>query len=234
VTHSPPPRILLIETSGRIGAIGIAAGSTLLAEKMLDETRRHARDLVPAMAELLRGQRWRPKDLDAVFVSLGPGSYTGLRVGVMSAKTLAYATGCAAIGVPTFLAIARQVRCPALELTVVADAQKNKLYVQRFRRESADEDFAPASEVVIVLGPEWAAGLGPGVAIAGPGTAKAVPWLRPENPAVNAPAAAPAVGGLLSVGLELFTRGVRDDLLRLEPLYQRPSSAEEQWDRRPG
>lgn len=234
MTDDSPPQILLIETSGRLGAVGFAAGGALLAERSLDESRRHARDLVPIAAELLRHQGWRAKDLDAVFVSLGPGSYTGLRAGIISAKTLAFATGCAVVGVPTFLAIARQERRPALELAVVADAQKDRLYAQRFRRSSTDEDFAPSSELMIMAGPEWAAGLGPGVAVAGPGVAKAMSWLQPDMSTSDALVAVPAVSGLLSAGMDLFSCGVRDDPLRLEPLYQRRSSAEEQWDRRSG
>ena len=65
--------------------------------RRLDEARRNARDLAPAAAELLQKQGWKPIGLDAVLVSCGPGSYTGLRVGIMSAKTLAYATRCALI-----------------------------------------------------------------------------------------------------------------------------------------
>src|SRR5687768_15743162 len=73
------PRILIIETSGRTGHVAVAHGSELLNVRTLDETRRHARDLAPAVAELLKSLQWNPRDIDAVFVSLGPGSYTGLR-----------------------------------------------------------------------------------------------------------------------------------------------------------
>ena len=75
---------------------------------MLDESRRHARDLAPAVRDLLAEQGWPARSLEAVIVSRGPGSYTGLRVGIMSAKTLAYATGCALLAVDTFAVIARQ------------------------------------------------------------------------------------------------------------------------------
>src|SRR5205085_7377236 len=102
------PRVLVLETSGRSGQVALAHGDDLLAVRSLDETRRHARDLAPAVKDLLTQQGWQVRDLDAVFVSRGPGSYTGLRVGIMSAKALAYATGCALLGIDTFAAIARQ------------------------------------------------------------------------------------------------------------------------------
>src|SRR5947209_14648 len=101
-------RWLLLETSGRVGQVGVARGPELLAGRRLDATRRHARDLVPAAGELLRGQGWRAGDLDGVIAGRGPGSYTGLRVGLIAAKALAYATGCALIAVDTFTVVARQ------------------------------------------------------------------------------------------------------------------------------
>src|SRR4051794_20872764 len=119
VMRADGAKLLLIETSGRVGQVGLALGPRLLAERALDATRRHARDLAPAAAELLRGQGWRPRDLAAVLVSLGPGSYTGLRVGVMSAKALAYAIGCAVEGVPTFDVIAGQADVAGRDLEVI-------------------------------------------------------------------------------------------------------------------
>src|SRR6185369_12348403 len=95
------PRLLLLETSHQPGVVALANGEQLLGEMRLDEARRHARDLVPATKSLLDQVGWRPRDLTAVVVSIGPGSYTGLRVGIMSAKTLAYVTGCALIGLET-------------------------------------------------------------------------------------------------------------------------------------
>src|SRR5207253_4227955 len=95
VSNSLQPRVLILETSVRTGQVALAHGEELLGVLRLDEARRHARDLAPALAELLAQQGWKARELDAVFVSRGPGSYTGLRVGIMSAKTLSYATGCA-------------------------------------------------------------------------------------------------------------------------------------------
>src|SRR5216684_2191388 len=100
--------LLILETSGRVGQVALAQGSRLCGMRRLDEARRHARDLAPAVANLLAEQGSSPRDVQGVIVSRGPGSYTGLRVGIMSAKTFAYATGCALIAVETFAAIAQQ------------------------------------------------------------------------------------------------------------------------------
>src|SRR5262245_34096399 len=119
---TPQPRLLILETSGRTGHVALAQGEAFLGLRSLDEARRHARDLVPAVAGLLAEQGWQPRDLDAVVISRGPGSYTGLRVGIMSAKTLAYATGCALVAIDTFAAIAHQAPAEVQNLDVIADA----------------------------------------------------------------------------------------------------------------
>lgn len=223
------PRLLLIETSGRIGWVGLAEGPVLVAEQPLDEGRRHARDLAPATARLLSEHGWRSRDLRGVIVSLGPGSYTGLRVGIMSAKTLAYATKCALIGVPTFEVLARKVETTQLELVAIADAQKEHLYVQEFARGSTTERFAPAGELNVLAGRGWARQLRPNVVVVGPAARIAEPWLPVGTPTA---VLEPTIAGLLAVGWDRYLRGERDDPAGLEPLYLRRSSAEEQWDRR--
>jgi tRNA threonylcarbamoyladenosine biosynthesis protein TsaB len=223
------PRLLLIETSGRVGRIGLAQGPELLAEDSLDEARRHLRDLAPSVARLLRDRGWAPRGLGGVIVSLGPGSYTGLRVGIMSAKTLARATGCGLIGAPTFEVIARHVETAGRELVVIADAQRENLYVQPFSRGSKTVRFEPAGVLEVAPGREWARNLPPDVGVAGPGVRIAAPWLPAGTPTALLE---PAIAGLLAVGWERFEPGLLDDPARLEPLYLRPSSAEEQWDRR--
>src|SRR5260370_41614633 len=102
------PLLLVIETSHRVGLVALAEGERLLGERRLDEARRHARDLAPAIRDLLADQGWRARDLDAVVVSRGPGSYTGLRVGIMSAKTLAHAPGCTLLAGDPFAPVAQQ------------------------------------------------------------------------------------------------------------------------------
>src|SRR6516165_1707285 len=102
-------RVLILETSGRQGHAALACGERLLCVRPLDESRRHARDLAPAVRELLVAENWKPADIQAVIVTRGPGSYTGLRVGIISAKVFAFATGAALIAIDTFAAIARQV-----------------------------------------------------------------------------------------------------------------------------
>lgn len=221
------PRVLIIETSGRAGAVAVAEGDHVRAARRLDETRRHARDLAPAVHELLQRQGWRPRDIQAVFVSRGPGSYTGLRVGITSAKVFAYATSCTLLGIDTFHAIALQASwvCAGAgePVDVLADAQQDKLYVQRFVGAAAH------SALVIRTAADWLAQPEPARWVTGPG----VRLIRDRLPAtcrvVPEEDSEPRPESLLQLGLQRYRRGDRDDPFALEPCYLRPSSAEEKW-----
>jgi tRNA threonylcarbamoyladenosine biosynthesis protein TsaB len=229
VSDVAEPRLLILETSGRVGAVAVAEGAVLRDVRRLDEARRHARDLAPTVAELLAAQHWRPRDLHAVIVSRGPGSYTGLRVGIMSAKTLAYATGCVLLAVDTFHAIAVQAPPDALTLDVLADAQQDKVYVQHFASPESAAPFAPAGPLHIQPFAEWLEQRQPSAWVTGPGLRVAGRRLPDGVPVVGAEHWEPQAESLLKLGLERYRRGERDDVWSAEPLYLRPSAAEEQW-----
>jgi tRNA threonylcarbamoyladenosine biosynthesis protein TsaB len=219
------PRLLLIETSGRAGLAALAEGESLLATRRFDEARHQARDLAPAVADLLAGAGWKPRDVAAVVVSRGPGSYTGLRVGVMSAKAFAYAAGCALLAIDTFAVIAAQAPAEADPLDVIADAQQQKVYLQRFERGAA------ASALVIRTAEEWLAGA-PAPWVSGPALRLHRGRLPPQVRAVEEALCEPRAESLLVPALKRWRAGERDDPFAVEPLYLRPSSAEEQWRRR--
>src|SRR5947208_2223253 len=158
---------LLIETSGRVGKVGLARGGMVARAAELDASRRHARDLTAAVDALLKAESLGPRDLTGVMVSVGPGSYTGLRVGVMAAKALAYATGCRLVPVGTFAAIAEQAPAEADVLWVIADALQGQVYIQRFGRTAGR--WAPADELRIDPAEDCLPWLSAGVWVSGPG-----------------------------------------------------------------
>lgn len=222
------PRLLLIETSCSPGLVGLARGDCLLGERRLEEARRHARDLAPMIRELLTGQSWKARDLDGVIVGKGPGSYTGLRVGIMTAKALAYALGCKLIGIDTFAVIARQAPAQALRVDVLADAQQSKVYVQKFARSSPGDKLQPLAALDIRPFADWLTGLEPDVCVTGPGVRDHEERLHDHQ--LAAPSVrVPGTESLLSLGRERLARGESDGAYNLEPLYLRPSAAEEKW-----
>jgi tRNA threonylcarbamoyladenosine biosynthesis protein TsaB len=216
---------LLLETSGRGGRVGLAVGGAV-TQTPLDPARRHNRDLAPAADGLLRAAGLTPKQLHGVMVSVGPGSYTGLRVGVMSAKALAYATGCRLVAVPTFHAIAEQTPGDTHTMDVIADALQGLVYAQRFRR--TDAGWEPADELRIEPFDAWVGRAGDGP-VSGPGVG--VYSERIRGTVVPIEARSPGVEALYRVGLRLTPLSAAE-VMRLEPLYLRPSSAEEKAARK--
>ncbi len=213
-----PDYRLILETSGRIGQVGLARGDVLVRVAMLDATRRHARDLSSTVSRLLAEEGVTPRELAGIIVGVGPGGYTGLRVGVMSAKALAYAAGCPLIAVPTFHAIAHQ--SPACQrLWVLADALQGAIYFQRF------EGGSPIDELQIVPASEWLPWAS-GVALSGPGVAIHAALVSCAARVVPDAERDPQLASLLAVGLRM-PPVTREELLRLEPIYLRGSSAEE-------
>jgi len=229
---SDGPRLLLLETSGRVGQVAVAEGDVLRAARRLDEARRHARDLAPAVRDLLAAQGWRPADVHAVVVGRGPGSYTGLRVGVMSAKAFAYATGCALVALDTFAAIAAQAPAEALRLDVLADAQQDRVYVQGFARAAPGGDLLPATPLRIEPFADWLARREADAWVTGPGLRGHQQRLPAGARVMAAESWEPQAESLLRLGLTRYRGGARDDVWALEPLYLRPSSAEENWPRK--
>jgi tRNA threonylcarbamoyladenosine biosynthesis protein TsaB len=230
VNPADPPRLLIVETSSRTGQVAVALGDEIRGARRLDEARRHARDLAPVTAALLAEQGWRPRDVQGVIVSRGPGSYTGLRIGLMSAKTFAYATGCVVLAVDTFAAIARQAPDSLSRVDVLADAQQDKIYVQSFAH-SAD-GWQATSELAIRPFAAWLTARMADAGVTGTGLHKWAARLPAEVPQVDASLWEPQTVSLLRIGLARYRAGERDDLWTLEPLYLRPSSAEEQWRKR--
>jgi tRNA threonylcarbamoyladenosine biosynthesis protein TsaB len=170
------------------------------------------------------------RELDAVIASIGPGSYTGLRVGLMSAKALAYATGCVVLGIETFAAIARQSPPDVDRVAVIADAQQQHVYAQEWRR--GGNGWIANAPLAIQPFAQWIATLQVGIWVSGPAVRLFENRFTDRSPLVPPEFRDPLPANLLELGLARWRAGEADDPWALEPLYLRPSNAEENWDRR--
>lgn len=103
-------RFLLIETSTEACSVALSEGNTLLAQRSINEPKAHARLLAPFVTEVLAEAQRTLTDCDAIAVSEGPGSYTGLRVGVSTAKGLCYGSQLPLIGIGTLDILAEAAR----------------------------------------------------------------------------------------------------------------------------
>jgi tRNA threonylcarbamoyladenosine biosynthesis protein TsaB len=201
--------------------------------RRLEESRRHARDLASAVVALLGVRGWRARDLTAVIVGIGPGSFTGLRVGLASAKALAYAIGCPLYGVPTFEGLVRQLPAEATRAVAIADALQGKVYVEEFGRSSDRGRWKSVGPLAISSLVEWRREAEPGMWITGPGATLHGDELEGVFPLAAAEDREPRAEGLLRSALEEPGRWRCDPAL-VEPIYLRGSSAEEKRKRADG
>ena len=230
--------ILAIETSGQEGSVAVLQDALPAASKSLAKGRT-AQDLAPAIDQLWRQLGIRPAEVDLIAVSTGPGSFTGLRIGITTAKTLAYALGCEILGIDSLDAIAARaapnslpVDCSAVELDVVVDAQRQELFVGRFRRTSAG--VVPSASPWIRCGVTevlpaalWLAQLAPQTAVTGTGLKRLLE--RMPARAIIAPAEVwqPTAESIGALAFAAWQSGRRSDLFTLGPTYLRPSYADE-------
>jgi len=118
--------------------VGVARGGMTLAEGVQRESRSHTASLPALVARVLDDAGIRLEDVEAVAVSIGPGSFTGLRIGLALAKGIAYAGGLPLVGVPTLEALAHVADAAAGETICAAiDARKHEVYAALFTAEAA-------------------------------------------------------------------------------------------------
>ncbi len=103
-------KVLGIETSGNVGGIAICGDKHIIVTRGFGTGMHHGRELVPTVKTVLNEIGWKPGDIDLIAVDVGPGSYTGLRIGVTCAKTFAYALHRPVIDIPVFDIIAENYR----------------------------------------------------------------------------------------------------------------------------
>ncbi|HWL06805.1 MAG TPA: tRNA (adenosine(37)-N6)-threonylcarbamoyltransferase complex dimerization subunit type 1 TsaB [Planctomicrobium sp.] len=222
--------LLGIETSGRAGSVALSIGGALAGERDLTASgRRHARTLVPEIADLLKSVGLTPRDVYAVAVSVGPGSFTGLRVGVVCAKTYAYAVGCRLIGVDTFLAVA-QAQNDADRIWVIDDALRGDVFAGEYiRGENGWQCVTPASLQPVET---WRGQVSSDHLVTGPGLSSLRNVLVGLNLGEES-TGIPHARFVVEIGKKRAEAGDFADLWTLAPFYMRRSAAEEKADALP-
>lgn len=234
---------IAIETSCRLGGVALGLGDELAAEADFDASSRHGTQLVARLAELVAGAGLRPADIQEVYVSAGPGSFTGTRIGVTVARMLAQTIpNLRCVSVPSPQAVAEGVRPLAWEhLGVVLDAREGLIHATLFRRDAAGGEGLDAPIVQDGLGrvvspADFLAGsprpillLGEGLEhhdLSGPGVT-----IPPAEAGAAAPHL-PTARSVWRVGRRLAAAGQFTDPAVLLPIYSRKPEAERVWERR--
>lgn len=222
---------LAIETSSTSGSVALLTGDRVLEQSVLNSQQRSAQSLAPVVEKLLGSAKIKPFDIELISVTAGPGSFTGLRVGVTTAKTFAYAVGAEVLGVNTLEVIASQAPASVRAVWAAIDAQRDELFVAKFVRDETGE-FAADVPTRIVGAEAWLESLQRGDAVSGPGLDKLASRLPAHVELVEQTRWNPLAATVGQVAWRNYARGERQELLALVPIYFRRTAAEEQWERK--
>lgn len=217
--------VLGIDSSTDKLAVGLADGGKVLSELLLESSREHASHVIGLIDEVLNDASTAKGDISGVAVAIGPGSFTGLRIGMAVAKGLAVALKIPLIGVSTFEVIARRLLGEYDEFYLTAPVRRGESYLCLVR-----DGIDIRKSITLADNEKLAEAVGsiPAGAVGRPpdGWEDIVPNKIPADRLTVS-------GGELAVlGSEFLAAGRRDDVADLEPLYIALSQAERKFGRK--
>ena len=220
-------RTLALETSTLAGSVALLEGGRVVGLSLLDIALTHSERLMAMVDHLLQDCGWDIAQVDGLAVSVGPGSFTGLRVGIATVKGLAMALGLPVAAVPTLDALAFNLPFADVPVCPLLDARKGEVYLSLYRWRG---DRMERQWDYVALSPRAAAErLEPPVIVLGDGVPACLPFLEPLGAGLRvAPAshAAPSAAVVGLLGHVMLASGDTVAVESLEPLYLRPSEAE--------
>ncbi len=227
-------RTVAFETSGPVGSVCLAEEGSPPVERSFEKGMAHGRLLIPVLNDLCAEAGWEPgRDIELVAVSLGPGSFTGLRVAVAAAKTIAFTRGCPVVGISSLDVLAENAPTAAERVCAVVDAKRGQVYAAIYdridgvlSRRAEDVLATPAEVLASVEAP--AALIGNGLA-AYPEAFSAEGYVHVDESAWMGRAAVVAEKGLAA-----FRAGRSIPWRELTPIYHRRPEAEEKRLQREG
>ena len=233
-----------MDTSTVVSSVAVANETSLLAEITSGARLTHSETLQPHIELAMKMADAKREDIGAIAVSIGPGSFTGLRIGLAAAKGMAYAWGVPIVGVPTIEALAANLPTPGVKIGVMMDAQKKNAYFAIYSWQMKDKSMALTKEQSIRIVPiddaikrcgELAEKLNAQFMLVGDVVSKKL-MTRDDLPAGVSVApmsdVMPRAASVARLGLMKLARGESDNVMNLEPMYIRRSEAEVLWDER--
>jgi tRNA threonylcarbamoyladenosine biosynthesis protein TsaB len=217
--------LLALETATTTCGAAVLQDDAVCAQAHLYRPRVHAERLTPLIEDVLCHADVEREALDAVAVSMGPGSYTGLRIGVSTAKGWALATDAALVGVPTLEAFAARLQPVATTGDVICallDARRDEVYAGAFRRtDGGITEHAPTKALSVEAVPNWLGDVEGRLWLVGDGAPKAEEKLASRGPytLVSADDLTPSAAWVARRGRHRLDEEGPDDVSTFEPLY---------------
>jgi tRNA threonylcarbamoyladenosine biosynthesis protein TsaB len=221
--------ILAIDTSAKSASIAVLRDSEILSEILVNLDVNHSSVLLPALEDLLKLSGIKIGEIDLFACTMGPGSFTGLRVGASTVKGLALATGRPIAGIPTLEALACNITCPGIPVCPMLDARKDQVYTALYRL-GPDYELETVETERVSDVREFLRCIDEEVVFIGDGALKYAGVIREMLPGESYFASAchqhvrAAVVGLL--GKKKFSQGDVLDAVTFAPAYLRASEAE--------
>lgn len=230
--------ILAIDTATMVSSVAVADEKKLSAELTVQTRLTHSETLLPHIEKVLQLAGTERQDLTGVAVSLGPGSFTGLRIGLAAAKAIAYGLDIPIFGIPTTEVLAWHYPVPGVAVVPFIDAQKGNVYsaVYRWQRDGFAE-VSPVQVYALEEALELCASQPVPVMAVGDMAAKKLAGREdlPANVQLPPPhMLMPRAANVAMAALRRQQEGRADSVMDLEPVYIRRSEAEVLWEKRHG
>lgn len=209
--------ILSIETATKVCSVSLARdGEEISTKDFKSEKYSHAEKLNNLITELLEDSGLKIQDLDAVAVSKGPGSYTGLRIGTSTAKGICYALGIPLIAVNSLKALAYSQKDKGTLICPMFDARRMEVYSAIY---SSDMEEVEETRAVVIDESSYAGFLEQGkVCFLGPGAQKCQEVIQHENAVFNLDTEVSAKSMIL-LSEDKYNKGEFEDTAYFEPFY---------------
>jgi len=141
-------KVLAIDTSSIVATCAIMDDDKLIGEYILNHKRTHSQKIMPIIKELLTSCELKPGDIDVYAASIGPGSFTGLRIGVATIKALAHATEKPVVGIPTMDAMAFNIPHGEGIIVPMMDARRNRVYTGIYKWDNGKFNIIKEQDVL--------------------------------------------------------------------------------------
>jgi tRNA threonylcarbamoyladenosine biosynthesis protein TsaB len=229
-------KVLAVDTSSMVAAVAVLENERLLGEYILNHKKTHSQKLMPMIEGLLDELELDPRDIDVYTASVGPGSFTGLRIGVTTIKSIAYAAEKPVVSVPTLDALAYNIPETDALVCPIMDARNEQVYTAIYKKERKLDKITEYMGIHISELSEMLKGKNQRVVFLGDAVPIHREYLKEQlgEMCSFAPAniSLQKASSVACLALEKAAAGQLEDCFDMVPFYLRKSQAEREFEKK--